>query len=328
MKKKLLLFLFSVFISHLLVSNTCTSNAGTFASWAAITWTCTSIPTSGPPTCGDVMNVGASTTVNVSADVDYSGCASPITLNIYGTMNFNVNGVRFRLPAGSTVFVASGGSINKTFPGGGSSTLISIGGVNVWTAGSGNITGPITLAIELLSFTAKPNLNTILLNWTTATEENNDFFTIDKTRDGVNFEYVGTVDGAGSSTSVLHYSLVDHFPWEGLTYYRLKQTDFNGLFAFFEMVAVDFNKFGSFSFDVYPNPNSGDNITISMTSQSAQEVTVVIHDVLGNEIFTNEVHTEKQNEFKLYTATPLVAGVYMISVYTPETVLTKRLIIK
>src|SRR5438552_3882055 len=132
MKIRLLHLFFSFLFSYSISANTCTSSAGVYGSWAALTWTCTSVPTSGPPGCGDVINVGAGTIVNISADVDYSACASPIQLHIYGVMNFSAGGVRFKLPAGSNVTVELGGAITKTFSGGGSSTLISVGGVNVW----------------------------------------------------------------------------------------------------------------------------------------------------------------------------------------------------
>ncbi|NJN78400.1 MAG: hypothetical protein HC803_08785 [Saprospiraceae bacterium] len=83
-----------------------------------------------------------------------------------------------------------------------------------------------TLPIELTSFTAKKQENTTQLNWTTSTEENNDFFTIEKSLDGINFEAIGTKAGAGNSLEVREYNFTDAKPANGKNYYRLKQTDF------------------------------------------------------------------------------------------------------
>jgi len=103
------------------------------------------------------------------------------------------------------------------------------------------------LPIELIHFTAK-NVNNreVLLEWSTASETNNDFFTLERTLDGENFEIIGTVDGAGNSTSTLNYNFVDDDPYSGISYYRLKQTDFDGSFEYSELRAVEIDSDGSF----------------------------------------------------------------------------------
>lgn len=328
-KKLLLLGLFIPFLGKV-YSNTCTTNAGTFASWAALTWTCTSAPAGGPPGCGDVMNIAAGTYVYISADVDYSACGSPITLNIYGTMDFNTNGVRFKLPTGSTVFVGSGGTIKKSFAGGGSSTLISVGGTNVWTAGSGTVTGPITLPIELLSFTAIQNQHKVDVKWVTATEINNDYFTIEKTKDGIQYDIVAQVDGAGNSTSILNYSTVDHTPHSGTSYYRLKQTDYNGAFTYSNLVSVEYSNNSNFGFDIYPNPNTGENFNISITNNKNEEVLVVVRDVNGKESYSKIFITQEDGEtvFAFDIENKLGTGIYIITATSKQNIYSKKLIVR
>lgn len=329
MRKKLLLFsiLFIVIFSG--KANTCSTNAGTFSSWAALTWTCSSAPLGGPPGCGDVMNVSAGTTVNVSADVDYSGCASPITLNIYGTMNFNVNGVRFKLPAGSSVYLGAGGSINKTYPGGGSSTLISIGGVNVWTAGDGTVTGPQTLPIELISFTAKPLSTKIILEWSTASEIHNDYFTVEHSTDAFNFEVLGNVDGAGNSTAVLSYSLEDLSPETGVNYYRLKQTDYDNHSTFSEIISSVFVSNSDISFNLYPNPNSGDLANVSIAGLWSQKLQIEVFDILGKQVFQNTFvpRSPGENIFTVDPELPLKPGIYIVTIVDGDDKLSKRWIV-
>jgi hypothetical protein len=86
-----------------------------------------------------------------------------------------------------------------------------------------------TLPIELVSFEAKPTIyNTVDLTWVTASELNNDFFTIERSIDGLNWEIVDTLSGAGTTNQENNYKLTDKRPHFGLSYYRLKQTDFDG----------------------------------------------------------------------------------------------------
>lgn len=85
-----------------------------------------------------------------------------------------------------------------------------------------------TLPVELLSFSATAQSDGILLEWSTASERNNDRFTVERSLDNIAFEPVGEVPGAGNSTAVLRYSLVDHVPAPGINYYRLAQTDKDG----------------------------------------------------------------------------------------------------
>jgi hypothetical protein len=96
------------------------------------------------------------------------------------------------------------------------------------------------LPIELLSFLALPNDQSIEIRWTTATEINNDFFTIERSLDARDWEILGTLNGAGTTSQVQKYSYTDNFPHEGIAYYRLKQTDFDGSFEYFGPIAVAF----------------------------------------------------------------------------------------
>lgn len=94
------------------------------------------------------------------------------------------------------------------------------------------------MPIRLLSFTAVPQGGGILTRWTTASEEDNAFFTVERGRDGMDFMPVGTVPGAGNSANMLHYAWVDGMPLPGISYYRLRQTDFNGGSTLSPVVAV------------------------------------------------------------------------------------------
>ena len=121
----------------------------------------------------------------------------------------------------------------------------------VWTL----VSGDSPLPIELLTFDALLNKDDqVELSWATATEINNDFFTIEKSNDGVNFEIQGYVDGAGNSNNLLFYESLDKLPFEGVSYYRLKQTDFDGQFSYSDIKIIRREKAALNTFTVFPNP--------------------------------------------------------------------------
>ncbi|MCX6296460.1 MAG: T9SS type A sorting domain-containing protein [Bacteroidetes bacterium] len=202
-------------------------------------------------------------------------------------------------------------------------------GNKVWYIGTTDLTlSP--LPIELLSFDAKSNQKVVDLNWSTATETNSDYFTIEKTKDGSDFETVGTTDGAGNSTSVLNYATKDNSPFEGISYYRLKQTDFNGVFTYSDLKMVDFHSSSDFSFDVYPNPNNGDNFNISLNAGQGEEVVVVVYDAIGKVAYSKVITTQNKGEnvFVIDPSSKLSPGIYMISASSQQGVYNKKMIVK
>ncbi|MBL4736080.1 MAG: T9SS type A sorting domain-containing protein [Flavobacteriales bacterium] len=114
------------------------------------------------------------------------------------------------------------------------------------------------LPIVLLYFGAILNGDNVDLDWVTASETNNDYFTVEKSRDAIDFEFVLNVPGAGTSNQTLYYSDIDLEPYGGLSYYRLKQTDYDGSFQYSELVAVIVpeGQGEDVLFSVQPNPAS------------------------------------------------------------------------
>ena len=97
------------------------------------------------------------------------------------------------------------------------------------------------LPIELISFTGDNYGDFNILKWLTATETNNDYFTLEKSYDGVAFDIVAKVDGSGNSLQIKRYSFTDNKLLNDITYYRLKQTDFNGESKTSSLIAVTRN---------------------------------------------------------------------------------------
>lgn len=95
------------------------------------------------------------------------------------------------------------------------------------------------LPVELLFFDAQWTGDAVDLNWSTASEQNNAFFTVEKSIDGEDFTEVLRVDGAGNSSTTIAYTAQDHDPLPGISYYRLKQTDYNGQASYSQIKMVD-----------------------------------------------------------------------------------------
>lgn len=107
------------------------------------------------------------------------------------------------------------------------------------------------LPVELISFNVINSNNKALLNWITATEKHNDFFTLEKSTDGTNWVLLNTIKGKGESISITNYQYIDKNPFNGLSYYRLTQTDFDGTKETFTPITYLNNKI---DVKIYPNP--------------------------------------------------------------------------
>ncbi len=192
---------------------------------------------------------------------------------------------------------------------------------NLWTL----VANSSPLPIELLSFTATPiGSKQVLCQWVTASEKNNDFFTVERSVDGHNFEKVGIVDGAGNSNGYLNYTLPDQYPYKGVSYYRLMQTDFDGRFSYSEIVAVNF-KTGNFS--IFPNP-SAEYAYLNFYSVSTEEININIFDLSGRSVLQlyKDV-TEGDNLFQLPTHT-FAKGIYQVVISQKDIRAVQKLIVR
>lgn len=131
----------------------------------------------------------------------------------------------------------------------------------------------VALPIELLSFNAERVNKEVDLFWSTAMEINNDYFSLERSADAINFECLGHVDGAGNSQAQLNYTYIDENPLTGVSYYRLKQTDFNGNYKYSNIVAVNIKEVEIIN--IYPNPANTDSKVI-INSPEDQQVDFVI----------------------------------------------------
>lgn len=126
----------------------------------------------------------------------------------------------------------------------------------------------------------------VKLNWQTASEINNDFFTIERSSNGNNWQEVNKIKGVGNSSSRLSYSEIDYNPYNGLSFYRLKQTDFDGQFEYSKIISTHIKNNEKSHVKIYPNP-SNNQIIIEGSPSELEEVK--IFNSLGQKYdFTNQ----------------------------------------
>lgn len=146
----------------------------------------------------------------------------------------------------------------------------------------------VVLPIELLSFDATCEKGVVNLAWETASQINNDYFTIERTTDGVTYETIGTVDGAGNSNQTKSYSFVDTKPVAGTSYYSLKQTDFNGKYKRLQLIDVNCDR--NIDFTIRPNPSNGE-FTIEGVALNSD---IILTNVLGQIVFQTKMDEERK----------------------------------
>lgn len=172
------------------------------------------------------------------------------------------------------------------------------------------------LPIELLSFEAIAQENeTVHLTWTTASERNNDFFTLEKSVDGINFTPFATVPGAGNSEVVLDYEDFDLDPYSGISYYRLKQTDFDGLYTYSDIRTVVFDEL--IFVNLYPNPTQG-QLSLEIGTQHDDEAHLQISDLNGRIVFENDYQANAGVTTIQIDISSFAAGVYTLHVSTSK----------
>src|SRR5690606_10958019 len=127
----------------------------------------------------------------------------------------------------------------------------------------------IPLPVELVYFTASVRNNQAHLEWLTASELDNDRFEIERSSDARRFEKIGTVKGKGTTSLETKYQFTDRTPVEGTVYYRLKQVDHDGQFAYSNVIAVTAKGLArELTTQAYPNPFR-DNIKVTLMAPQA-----------------------------------------------------------
>ncbi|RMG16145.1 MAG: T9SS C-terminal target domain-containing protein, partial [Bacteroidetes bacterium] len=177
--------------------------------------------------------------------------------------------------------------------------------------------------VELITFYAEALAEEVVLSWETVSETNNDFFTLERSRDTNHFEELAVIDGAGNSRDLRLYRYHDTAPLPGRAYYRLKQTDFDGQFTYSPVIAVTFGSVGipgqptQAQTRVYPNPSDGRLLHVAFSAYGAEvPVSVRMIDLTGRQLMLQQSTSDVYGN-GLITLRPgqqLAPGIYLIQV--------------
>ncbi|MCE7992291.1 MAG: hypothetical protein HEP71_09935 [Roseivirga sp.] len=184
------------------------------------------------------------------------------------------------------------------------------------------------LPIVLISFEGKAVDGKVELTWTTGSEEDNSFFTVERSTNGFDFEPILFVNGAGDSKTFINYTATDVNPEEGLMYYRLKQTDFNGTFSYSELVSV-FSAISNIKpdFVIQGNPlDRGQRLIINRNQQG--EAYLMIMGLNADKLVDIKLNESESGQLELELPTSIRPGTYMVVLHQQGHRVSKKLIIR
>ncbi|MFH0866622.1 MAG: T9SS type A sorting domain-containing protein, partial [Bacteroidota bacterium] len=209
----------------------------------------------------------------------------------------------------------------------GSDYVNNISGINasrVWVLSDN--TNP--LPIELLAFSAACDGDKVNINWSTASETNNDYFSVERSANTVEWDPVANVDGAGNSNTWLYYSAVDNSPLDGYSYYRLKQVDFDGAFSYSDAVQVGCENEEAFNLISVRPGQQDDELVLIFTAEEGEQYNISLFDDRGRLIKNltgksvsgyNEVHI---------IVNDISAGIYMLTLQSNNKFFGQKILLK
>ncbi|MFH0896082.1 MAG: T9SS type A sorting domain-containing protein, partial [Bacteroidota bacterium] len=182
----------------------------------------------------------------------------------------------------------------------------------------------IPLPVELIDFNAKCNDNKVFVNWSTASETNCDYFTIERTFDGIKFETVGKVPGAGNSNHIEYYSWTDLQPVGDNSYYRLRQTDFDGKTKIYSLVSVVCNN-GESLLNFTNTYVNDDRLNVGFITSKNGNHSISLYDMLGNLVSFSSMDVEAgQHEINLNTQS-LNRGLYLLNINNGQQSISRKI---
>lgn len=183
------------------------------------------------------------------------------------------------------------------------------------------------LPIELLDFRARNNGPVVDLHWTTASEVNNDYFVVERAGSDMVWKEVLTESGSGNSTAVINYHGADRNPIEGVSYYRLRQVDFDGSFTLSDVVSVIRTGVPKDQILIYPNPNRGSSTFVQLpTTMRDLNVSIRLTDLSGKTLIAFQF--QNQGEIRELSHGNLNPGLYFVNIKSGSYSETKKLIIQ
>ncbi len=169
-----------------------------------------------------------------------------------------------------------------------------------------------TLPVELVSFSAIcEDNNTVTVNWTTASEHNSNYYSVEKSRDGLNWNILTTKTAAGNSIQLINYSVSDASDISGTIYYRLTQVDLDAASKVYDIVSTNCAMDQQLSLLAYPNPSNG-QFTVKIENAEGGTYALEITDIQGKAIEKQTIDLETGTTVVKMSPVGLQPGVYLL----------------
>ncbi|MCV9385185.1 DUF2341 domain-containing protein [Reichenbachiella ulvae] len=186
-----------------------------------------------------------------------------------------------------------------------------------------------SLPVEFFDVQARRVNNEVIISWSTAMEENNDYFTIEKSLDNSHYEAIATIDGAGQSSDILDYQFTDPHSPEGLIYYRIKQTDYDGSSAYSKIMKVTGQFQNGSTLSIYPNPAlSSQVIKFSLSDLNTEQIELSLTSISGQIVYSETIQNTKRNLVHEIKTNHLPTGTYILSVVSQHQSFGEKVIIQ
>lgn len=203
---------------------------------------------------------------------------------------------------------------------------------DVYTTFSDNTSesDPDILPVTLTSFVGTVTERGVVLDWSTATELNNDYFEVQHSLNGTDFSVIGQVDGNGTTNEELYYTFTHRNPRPGINYYRLKQVDFDGAFEIHPIIRIVNDSFSvGMEATIYPNPATGDNLNIRLsTGDDHTMIYIKIIDITGKEYYRKGFEGGLVLDEKIDPSVKMLPGMYFMIIEQGDNILKEKVIIQ
>jgi hypothetical protein len=187
-------------------------------------------------------------------------------------------------------------------------------------------TGSVALPVQLLSFDSECSVDGfITFNWTTASEQNNDYFTIEESIDGISWSNIKKIVGKGNSSASTLYSYYYPNESDGVRYYRLKQTDFDGQSEILDLISVNCENIDLSQIKLSPNPTS-DEFVLELNGLKNQFFEISLSDVMGRVVETRTVHILDNSHKEYFNLSNHLKGVYTVSALDKTKTIVKKVV--
>lgn len=267
------------------------------------------------------------------------------TINTVGTANlsFTYRGSENTMLAPATTTDILGiqhwdGTKWNNGSGGAMGTIVSTGTAGSAAAGPHTVTGtstfneyspyvlvsfPNPLPVQWLSLSSECEGGNVTINWSTATEQNSDYFTVERSLDGTNFSAIATKEAAHNSSTVQNYFVIDNDAYSGTSFYRVKETDYNGAYIYSSTITVN----GCQGDDVIIYGEDGGAVVNINASADGQYI-IEMYNVLGQKITGQIANVAAGNNHIKLSPNNVASAIYVVKVYNSDNAVTKKVFIR